>query len=283
VSTADELAKLVQLRDSGSLTEEEFQLGKARLLGQQAPSSFDLPPTGVSVASAAPASPKATSSKMAMNPLTKTVKNPLTKRGRRRFALVLGAIVVLIIVIVALTSSSKNGNSGNGTSAQTSSTPGAALTTYFKQVNTDLSQCVAGIGATQLELSQALGTNATQSDFVNLYTSAKQAEGPCDITQNNDLLNLGTLGAPSGYASLSNFSLDAQTWADSDSVTVLKDVEAVANAPSSTAAVATLISDSQTADADGEAVISAATAAAKQAGIKDIGGNMIVIWGLTTK
>jgi hypothetical protein len=274
VSTADELAKLVQLRDSGSLTEEEFQLGKARLLGQQAPSSFDLPPTGVSAASAAPAGPKATSSKM--------VKNKLTKRGRRRLALVLGAIVVLIIVIVASTSS-KSGNPGNGTSAQTSSTPGAALTTYFKQVNTDLSQCVAGIGATQLELSQALGSNATQSDFVNLYTSAKQAEGPCDITQNNDLLNLGTLGAPSGYASLSNFSLDAQTWADSDSVTVLKDVEAVANAPSSTAAVATLISDSQTADADGEAVTSAATAAAKQAGIKDIGGNMIVLWGLTTK
>jgi hypothetical protein len=269
VTTADELAKLVQLRDSGSLTEEEFQLAKARLLGQQAPSSFDLPPTGVSVASAAAVTKNA------------VTKKKLTKRGKR-FLVVLGAIVVLIIVIVASTSS-KSGNSGNGTSAQTSSTPGTALTTYFKQVNTDLSQCVAGIGATQLELSTALGSNATPADDVNLYSSAKQAEGPCDITQNTNLLNLGTLNAPSGYASLNNFSLDAQNWADSDSVTVLKDIEAVANDPSSTADVSNLITDSQTADADGEAVISAATAAAKQAGIKDIGGNMIVTWGLTTK
>ena len=274
MSTADELAKLVQLRDSGSLTEEEFQLGKSRLLGQQAPSSFDLPPTGVSAAPAAPASPKATSSK--------TVKNPLSKRGRRRLALVLGAIVVLIIVIVASTSS-KSGNPGNGTSAQTSSTPGAALTAYFKQVNTDLSQCVAGIGATQLELSPALASNATQTDYVNLYTAAKQAEGPCDTTQDNDLLNLGLLSIPSGYASLNNFSIDAQIWADSDSVTVLKDIEAVANDPSSTAAVATLITDSQTADGDGQALMTAATAAAKQAGVKDTGVNMVLIWGLTTK
>jgi hypothetical protein len=97
---------------------------------------------------------------------------------------------------------------------------------------------------------------------VKLYTAAKQAEGPCDITQNNDLLNLGTLNTPSGYSSLANFSIDAQMWADSHSVTVLKDIEAVANDPSSTADVATLNADSQTAVADGHLLVNQATRAA---------------------
>jgi hypothetical protein len=63
-------------------------------------------------------------------------------------------------------------------------------------------------------------------------------------------------------------------WADSDSVTVLKDIEAVANDPSSTADVATLIADSQTADADadGHLLVNQATRAARQEGVKNIGG-----------
>ena len=118
---------------------------------------------------------------------------------------------------------------------------------------------------------------------MKLYTAAKQAEGPCDITQNNDLLNLGTLNTPSGYSSLANFSIDAQMWADSHSVTVLKDIEAVANDPSSTADVATLIADSQTADADGHLLVNQATRVARQEGVKNIGGNMILFWTLSTK
>jgi len=118
---------------------------------------------------------------------------------------------------------------------------------------------------------------------VNLYTAAKQAEGPCDITQNNDPLNLGTLNTPSGYSSLTNFSIDAQIWADSDSVTVLKDIEAVANDPSSTADVATLNADSQTAVADGHLLVNQATRAARQEGVKNTGGNMILFWTLSTK
>lgn len=120
---------------------------------------------------------------------------------------------------------------------------------------------------------------------MKLYTAAKQAEGPCDITQNNDLLNLGTLNTPSGYSSLANFSIDAQMWADSHSVTVLKDIEAVANDPSSTADVATLNADSQTADADadGHLLVNQATRAARQEGVKNIGGNMNLFWTLSTK
>lgn len=120
---------------------------------------------------------------------------------------------------------------------------------------------------------------------MNLYTAAKQAEGPCDITQNNDLLNLGTLNTPSGYSSLANFSIDAQMWADSDSdsVMVLKDIEAVANDPSSTADVATLNADSQTAVADGHLLVNQATRAARQEGAKSTGGNMILFWTLSTK
>lgn len=202
------------------------------------------------------------------------------------------AIIALIVIISVSSGSKNNNNSGNsGTSSAQAPTStqgpaasaGAALSAYFTQVNNDLSLCVAGIGATQLELAQALKTTATSSDDVNLYTEAKKAEGPCDTTQNNDLLNLGTLSPPSGYASLSNFSLDAQIWADSDSVTVLKDTEAIANNPGSTADAGNLITDSQAADGDGQALVTAAASAATQAGVKNIGGNMILTWGLSTK
>jgi hypothetical protein len=203
------------------------------------------------------------------------------------------AAIIFIAIAANAGSSSKGGNSettsstanSNSSNTNSSNNSGAqsALSAYFKQVNYDLSLCVAGIGATQIELSQALSSNATTSDYVSLYSAAKQAEGPCDIVQNNDLLNLGTMDPPSGYPSLNSFSIDAQTWADSDSVTVLKDVEAVANNPSSTADTANLLDDSQSADADGRALVEEAGKAAAAVGIKNTGGNEIIYWGLTEK
>ena len=192
---------------------------------------------------------------------------------------VLGIIAAVVIVNAA--GGNKGGGGGGG--GNSSQSAGATLTSYFKMVNNDLSQCVIGIGSTQIELGQALSSNATKSDDVNLYQAAQQAEGPCDITQNNDLLNLGLSNAPSGYASLSDFSLNMQIWADSDSVAVLKDIEKVANDPSSTANVATLITDAQTADADAHLLNNQAVRAARQDHIKSIGGNMLLYWDLTTK
>jgi hypothetical protein len=192
---------------------------------------------------------------------------------------------VLAVVVIAVVANAAGGNKNNGGSGGGGSTPansGAALTNYYKMVNHDLSSCVIGIGATQIELGQALSTSATQSDYVNLYQAAKQAEGPCDIAQNNDLLNLGLSSPPNGYPSLANFSLDMQSWADSDSVTVLKDIENVANDPSSTAYVATLISDAQSADADAHLLNNQAIRAARQDHIKSIGGNVLLYWDLTT-
>jgi hypothetical protein len=195
--------------------------------------------------------------------------------------------VIAIIVIANIANSGKNGNGNAGSNAATTSpnsavSAGAALTSYFKTANNDLSLCVASIGTTQIELGYAVQSNATSEDYLNLYTAAKQAEGPCDIAQNNDLLNLGSMNPPPGYPSLANFSIDLQTWADSDCVTVLKDLEALANDPQSTADAGNYITDSGTADADAHLLLNQATRAARQAGIKNIGGNMILFWSSAT-
>jgi hypothetical protein len=190
--------------------------------------------------------------------------------------------IVAIIVIVNIANSNKSGSGGGSTATTAPVNAGAALTAYFKQVNSALSRCVVGIGATQIELGQALGANATSADYVNLYRAANQAEGPCDPVQNDALNNIGLGSAPSGYPSLSNFGIDAQIWASSDSVKVLKDIEAYANDPSSTADVATLITDADTADADAHTLNSQAAQAAGKAGVKNIGGDMLLYWGLHT-
>jgi hypothetical protein len=50
-STADELAKLADLRDRGTISDEEFQHAKAKLLGRQPETSTPAPTTGRPVAS----------------------------------------------------------------------------------------------------------------------------------------------------------------------------------------------------------------------------------------
>jgi hypothetical protein len=168
------------------------------------------------------------------------------------------------------------------TTSEASSKAGRALSMYFKQVNKDLGSCIVGIGTTQIELGQSL-KSSTETNLINLYQAAKKAEGPCDIVQDNNLLNLGTLNPPSGYPSLKNFSIEIQIWADSTSVTVLKDVEKVANNPSSTDSISNLLSDSQTADTDARELNHLAGEAAKRVGIKNTGGDMLLYWDLTEK
>ena len=50
-STADELAKLADLRDRGTISDEEFQHAKAKLLGRQPETSTPAPTTGRQVPS----------------------------------------------------------------------------------------------------------------------------------------------------------------------------------------------------------------------------------------
>jgi hypothetical protein len=168
------------------------------------------------------------------------------------------------------------------TTSGATSRAGRALNAYFRQVNKDLQSCVVGIGTTQIELSLTL-KSSTESNLINLYRAASKAEGPCDIVQNNNLLNLGTLNPPSGYPSLKNYSIEIQIWADSTSVTVLKDVEKVANDPSSTAAISNLLVASQTADANARELNHLAGEAAKKVSIKNTGGDMLIYWDLSEK
>lgn len=197
-----------------------------------------------------------------------------------------GFWLVLFIIVVLIVNANRGGNNGGGSQspAVTSQSSGAALTAFFKQSNNQLNLCVVGIGVTQIELGQVLkaGANATQTDMLNLYQAAKQAEGPCDPAQNNDLNNLTLASSPSGYATLANFGVNLASWADSDCVAVLKDVEAVANNPSSTADIANLITDAGTADADAHSLQADATRAAQQGHVKNIGGNDLLYWGLQT-
>lgn len=186
--------------------------------------------------------------------------------------------LALVVVAIAVA-----GNLAAVAPSGATSKAGKALSKYFKQVNADLQSCIVGIGTTQIELGYALKANATPADLVNLYSAARQAEGPCDIAQNNNLLNLGSYNPPSGYPSLNNFSLEIQIWADSDSVTVLKDVEALANHPSSTSAASNLILDAQSADAAAHQLNAWAARAAKRDHVKNTGGDMLLYWNLSTK
>jgi hypothetical protein len=104
------------------------------------------------------------------------------------------------------------------------------------------------------------------------------------MTSNNDILNLGTDNPPNGYATLSSFSSDISVWADQEDQGVIIDVGKVANSNgNSTQDVANLISDSQQADADANALMGELSTAAKQAGVRNFTNLGLPIWGITQK
>ena len=129
-----------------------------------------------------------------------------------------------------------------------------------------------------------VSSSATASDFVTGATAAKNAAPLCSITSNNGVLNVNTTNPPSGYPTLKSVTSDIQVWADQEDQQVVIDVGKVANSNgNSTGDVASLISDSQTADADAAHINSEVAAAAHQAGVKGWKGLGLVTWGLSQK
>ncbi len=159
----------------------------------------------------------------------------------------------------------------------------AAFLSWANQIRSDLAPCEAGSTNVLAELGIVIskGSSASASDFVTLATTTKTAAPLCAITSNNGILNINTTNPPSGYPTLKSITSDLQTWADQDNQQVVIDAGKVADSNgTSTGDVASLISDSQTADGDAATINSEMAAAASQAGVKNWKGLGLITWGL---
>ena len=227
-SNADELKKLAELRDSGVLSPEEFEAQKARLLAGPSPVSTSAPappppppqrvPTPPIVSPTAPAAPRP------------AVKQASAKKKKRRGWTVLVLLVIIIVIIIVAVSS---GSKSPATHAQKA----AAFNSFESSVKSGLNSCNVATQDVQVELGLVLqaGNAASTSDLVQLDTAAKNAQAPCDDTQDNALLNMETESVPgtlSGLSGLSNAPTDAGTWA-TDTGKVLHDIENLAQSSGS--------------------------------------------------
>ena len=110
------------------------------------------------------------------------------------------------------------------------------------------------------------------------------AHRPVQSHRNNGILNVNTTNPPSGYPTLKSITSDIQVWADQDDQQVIIDAGKVAGSDdNSTTDVASLISDSQTADSDAANVNSEMSTAASQAGVTGWKGLALPTWGLHQK
>jgi hypothetical protein len=162
----------------------------------------------------------------------------------------------------------------------------AAFVSWANQIRGELATCEAGTEDVEIALGTILsaGTSATPSDFVTLATAAKGAAPSCAIVSNNGILNINTTNPPSGYATLKSITSDLQVWADSDDQQVIIDAGKVADSNgNSTGDVASLLSDSQTADGEAATINSEMKTAASQAGVKGWKGLGLPTWGLQAK
>lgn len=213
-SVADELAKLVVLRDSGVLNDAEFDQQKARLLATPG----DKPPLR------APPPPSAT--------MTPAAAPPKRKRHRTRWAfLALVALIVIIIVAIA--------SSGNSSKPPTHAGQVSAFNSFVGTIKNDLSVCTAATSNIQVELGLLLqnSSSVSQSDLVTLDTDSKNAQTACDEVDNNDILNLGTMSPPgqlSSLQSLQDVPIEANSWATDDTTAVLHDIQNIAESNGST-------------------------------------------------
>jgi len=194
--------------------------------------------------------------------------------------------VVVIVAVVSVVEGNRADTNLVGTPTSKISLP-----TYFRLVNKHLSQCVAGIRATQTELAIALKPNAPAASRVPVYNAATRAIAPCTVIYSansptsidENLFKLNSVIPPSGYPSLNNFSYDAQLWADTYSLKTLRDVAAIASDPSSSADVKKLLTDSLSANTLGLQLIAEANSAAKKGGMKSTENEVILMWHLAAK
>jgi hypothetical protein len=167
------------------------------------------------------------------------------------------------------------------------SNPSATETGFLSwanQIRSDLAPCEAGTTDVEIALSQMASSSATASDFLTGATAAKNAAPSCSITSNNGILNINGTNPPNGYPTLKSITSDLQVWADQDDQQVIIDVGKVADSNGhSTGDVASLLSDSQTADSDAAAINSEMATAASQAGVKGWKGLGLITWGLRQK
>lgn len=181
-------------------------------------------------------------------------------RGGALFAVVTFAVIILIIVA--------NSSSSSGPSAPAN--PKAALTSYIATLVADTHACENAIENSQaaLEIVLKSGSSVTQADYVQAGTIGQEAQALCDEAQNSDLSTIeGTVGPPSGFASLGSIQVDLTSWS-SDEGQTLKDFTQLMDANgSSTGDTVTLISDSHTSDQDAAQLQSDLAGACAEVGI----------------
>jgi len=252
-SVADELAKLVVLRDSGVLTDDEFDRQKARLLSEPGDAPRSLPAT---------TTPKAAP--------------PKRKSHRARWAFL--ALVALIVIIVAIASS------GNSSKPPTHAAEVSTFNSFVRTIKSDLSLCTAAASNIQIELGLLLenSTSVSQSDLVSLDTDSKNAQTACDETANNDVLNLGVMSLPgqlSSFQSLQNVPTEANSWATDDTTAVLHDVQNIAESNGNAVVNdSKLQSDTAQADQDAHTLNSQLSRAAQQLRITSTPSIGLVAW-----
>jgi hypothetical protein len=159
----------------------------------------------------------------------------------------------------------------------------AAFLSWANHLRNELAPCEAGSTNVLSELGIIISkaSSASASDFVSLALQAKNAAPLCSMTSNNGILNIDGTNPPSGYPTLKSVTTDLQIWADQEDQKVIIDAGQVAGSnENSTGDVASLISDSQTADADAATLNSQLSAAAHLAGVKGWKGLGLVTWGL---
>jgi hypothetical protein len=160
------------------------------------------------------------------------------------------AIVVLVIVIASVASS----HSAPATRAQKLS----SFKSFESSISDGLGECNAAAEDVQIDLGLFL-QKQSDSNLVTVDTAAKQAQGPCDDTQDNTLLTMETESVPSsisGYSGISNAPTDAGTWA-SDVGHVLHDIQNLAESSGSAVGdESQLQTDIQTADSQQQTIAS---------------------------
>jgi hypothetical protein len=159
-----------------------------------------------------------------------------------------------------------------------------AFLSWANQIRSDLAPCETGTTDVEIALSKMASSSATASDFLKGATAAKNAAPSCSITSNNGILNMQGTNPPSGYPTLKSITSDLQVWADQEDQQVIIDVGKVADSNGhSTGDVASLLSDSHTADGDAAAINSEMATAASQADVKGWKGLGLITWGLRRK
>lgn len=156
-----------------------------------------------------------------------------------------------------------------------------ALYKYTAGLDVKLAQCISGLHDTAGTLKQAL-PSASTANYVTLYAAASKTKTSCNYSDST----FSRYNPPSGFPSLAaaayhGFGRQIQHWAQTDNSRLLTDIETVAYDPYGTAGGASLLTDSQQADADAQVIENQLKAAAKSVGLTSFTGPGLPIWGFT--